>query len=217
MSNNPTTTGLTRVFIQKFGARADRGVTYHSCMRPDAIEEAVGDVTPIKCPHPTRANQFIEVGSIAGERERPTTQLVGHYPRDEASLLKELSDLGCSNDVYIVIGLCEDLSVFDDDKKTLVFDAGIITNYATDPLGALSDSDQAEVNETADLSGRKWYEVLALDYVRRADDIVTNEVIDVVICDNPGCGDCDDPSDGCEKIFALTTTAGGSPSFPNRS
>jgi hypothetical protein len=183
-------------------------------MRPDAIEESIGDITPIKCPHPTRANQFVEVGSIAGERERPTTQLVGHYPRDEASLLKELSDLGCSNDIYIVIGLCEDLSVFDDDKKTLVFDSGIITNYATDPLGALSDSDNAEVNETADLSGTKWYEVLALNYARRADDIVTNEVIDVVICDNPGCGDCDDPSDGCEKIFALTTSAGGSPSTP---
>lgn len=216
MSNGgtPTTTGLTRIFLQKFGARADRAVTYHNCMRPDAVEEAIGDITPIKCPHPTRAGKFIEVGSIAGERERPTTQLVGHYPADEASLLKELADLECANDAYVVIGLCEDLSVFDDDKKTLVFDSTKITNYATDPLGALTDSDNAEVNETADLSMTKWYEVLPLKYARRADDIVTNEVIDVVICDNPGCGDCDDPSDGCEKIFALTTTAGGSPSTP---
>lgn len=214
MSNKPTTTGLTRIFLQKFGARADRAVTYHSCMRPDAIEEAVGDVTPIKCPHPTLAGRFIEVGSIADERERPTSQLVGHYPYNEASLLKELADLECANDVYVVMGLCEDLSIFDDDKKTLVFDSSKVTNYATDPLGALSDSDSAEVNETADLSMTKWYEVLALNYARRADDIVTNEVIDVVVCDNPGCGDCDDPGDGCNKIFALTTTAGGSPSTP---
>lgn len=216
MSNNftPAQTGFTRIFRQKYGARADRTMTYHSCMRPDAISQAYGDVTKIECPHPTRANEFIEVGSIQGATERPTTQLVGKYPANIASVLKEAADQGCEDDWHINIGTCKDVSLPNTFDKKLIFDTAKITNYETDPLGTLSSDGRAEVNETADLSGRLWYEVLKLGFAERAGDLVTNEVIDVVICDQKGCGDCDDPSDGCQKIFALTIAAGGSPSTP---
>jgi hypothetical protein len=61
---------------------------------------------------------------------------------------------------------------------------------------------------------REWYEVLKLNFASRAGSIVTNELIDVVVCDSVSCGDCEDASDGCQKIFALSIAAGGSPSTP---
>ena len=212
--STPLQTGFTRAFIQKYGARADRAVAYHNCMRFGAVEESFGDITKIECPHPTIADQFIEVGRIRSAKERPTTQLIGHYPANEASVLKEIADLGCDFDAYMLIGLCDDVSVFNNGDKTLVFDSSALTNYTTDELGTLASDGRAEVNETADISMKLWYEVLALTYAARAGDLVTNEVVDIVICDSPGCGDCTEPSDGCQKIFALTLSAGGSPSTP---
>jgi len=104
--STPLQTGFTRAFVQKYGARADRAVVYHNCMRFGAVEESFGDITKIECPHPTIADQFIEVGRIRSAKERPTTQLIGHYPANEASVLKEIADLGCDFDAYMLIGLC---------------------------------------------------------------------------------------------------------------
>jgi len=52
---------------------------------------------------------------------------------------------------------------------------------------------------------------MQLSMTERAGDIVTNEVVDVVICDSMSCGDCDVESDGCQHIYAVTVAAGGSP------
>lgn len=213
-SYTPAQTGFSRVFIQKFGARADRLTNYHSCMKLGALEQSYGDITKIECPHPTRPNEFIEVGSISGETERPTTSLMGRYPANEASLLKELADLGCENDGYVNIGLCKDVSLANVFTKRLTLEALKITNYATDEIGALSSDERAAINETADTSMRRWYEVLPLKFTAKAGDLVTNEVVDIIIADVAQCGSCDEPSDGCQKIFALTLSAGGSPSTP---
>lgn len=210
----PAQTGYSRVFIQKYGARVDRLLTYHSCMRAGAVEQALGDVTKIECPHPTRANEFIEIAEIVGAEERGSTQLVGRYPADEASALLELAKLKCDSDIHINLGTCKDVSQGNQFVKKIILEKSRITNYATDELGTLDSEGRAVVNETADVSMKSFYEVLGLTFASRAGDLVTNEVVDVVICDTAQCGSCDEPSDGCQKIFALTLSAGGSPSTP---
>lgn len=211
----PLQTGYTRVFLQKFGASPTNAVVYHSCMRFGTLEQAFGDVTKIECPHPSIPDTFIEVGRIKSASERPTTQVIGHYPANEASVLKELADLGCDFDAYMIIGSCDDVSNFNKETdKTLVFENVSFTNYATDDLGTLASEGRAEVNETADLSMRAWYEYVALSFAQRAGDIVTNEIVDIIVADSPSCGDCSGNSDGCQNIYAVTLSAGGSPSTP---
>lgn len=210
----PTQTGFGRIFIIEDEARADRDAVYHSCMRLDALEQAYGDSEKIECPDPNNANQFIEVGEIQGAEERPTSSLIGRYPAKEASVLKRIADRRCTSDVQMNIGICNDVSLFNTFDKKLILEAARITNYATEALGALSSDERAAVNETGDISIKLWYEVLALGFARRADSIITNEVIDVVICDQISCGACEDSSDGCQKIFAITLAAGGSPGTP---
>lgn len=213
-SFTPAQTGFSRVFIQKYGARVDRALVYHSCMRAGAVEQSLGDVTKIECPHPTRANEFIEIAEIVGAEERGSTQLVGRYPATEASALLELAKLACDSDIHINLGVCKDVSQPNTFAKKVILEKSRITNYATDELGTLESEGRAVVNETADVSMKTFYEVLGLTFAARAGDLVTNEVVDVVICDTAQCGSCDEPSDGCQKIFALTLSAGGSPSTP---
>ena len=211
---NPAKTGLSRVFIIENEVRADRVPEYHNFMRLGALEKSYGDVSKIEAPHPTKADQFLEIGEIQEADERPTTQLVGIYPLDAASALKRIADKRCNSDIHLNLGQCSDVSLFNEFEKKLIMEKTKVTNHATDELGTLSSDGRAQVNETADVSMREWYEVLKLGFASRAGSIVTNELIDVVVCDSASCGDCADPSDGCQKIFALSLAAGGSPSTP---
>ena len=211
---NPMQTGLSRVFIIENEARADHTPVYHNFMRLGALEKSYGDITKIEAPHPTKADQFLEIGEVQEADERPTTQVMGIYPLDQASVLKRIADRRCNSDIHLNLGQCKDVSLFNEFEKKIIMERTKVTNYATDELGTLSSDGRAQVNETADVSMRVWYEVLGLGFASRAGSIVTNELIDVVICDSASCGDCDNPSDGCQKIFALSVAAGGSPSTP---
>jgi hypothetical protein len=78
-------------------------------------------------------------------------------------------------------------------------------------VGALGSDENAKVDESADISAREIYEVLPLTFAERCGDVVTNPIIDIVICDTPSCGSCEIESDGCQNIFALTQQTVGSP------
>lgn len=212
--NTPLQTGFTRVFITEGGARADRKPTYSSCTKAMGLDKGYGDETKIECPDPNRANEFIEMGTITGAEDRATSSLVGRYFSDQSSVLMALAEQKCEHDVHVHIGKCTDPSVFDTFTKALVLEGVKFTNYSTDDLGALESGERAVVNETLDMSVRKFYEVLSLSFTEVAGALVTNEIVDGVICDEVSCGDCELPSSGCQKIYFITTAAGGSPTTP---
>lgn len=208
----PTTSGFTRVFLIENGANPDNPPSYHNELRAMALSLGFGDSTRIEIPDPAKLGAFVEVGEIRGETERPTTQLQGRYPAKSKSDILRIAKTQCSVDVHIVIGSCNEARAYDEYDKIIVFEGARVTNYDTDDLGALGSGDNSVVNETGDLSGRETYEVVPVSYGVKASNIITNEVLDVVVCDSISCGDCDEPSDGCNKIYAITKSAGGSPS-----
>ncbi len=209
-----TKTGNSRVFLLEGRAGPTTVPSFKSCLRATSVSQGFGDIERIECPDPHQYGKFIEVGEIRGAIERPTTTLEGRYPLNTASDLLRIAQKGCAFDVQVHFGSCTDPSVFNKFEKILVFEAGSLTNYDTEDLGALASGDNAVVNETGDLSARLIYELLPLVYARRADSIITNEIVDVVICDSVSCGECEQESDGCQKIFAISTSAGGSSGTP---
>lgn len=204
-------TANTRVFLIEGGARADHAPSYESCLRMMGIAQGFGDIERIECPDPQNYGKFVEVGSIRGANERPTTSLEGRYALDLQSDLLRLARQGCAFDVQLHMGACQNPASFNEFDKILILEGAYPTNYSTEDLGALQSGDNAAINETTDISASDVYEALPLAYVSRAGSILTNEVIDVVVCDNVSCGDCEDESSGCEKIFAVTLCEGGSP------
>jgi len=216
MPNNftPDQTGFSRVFILEGRAGPTHAPNFQSCMMAGGVSHSLGDVEKIECPSSDRYDDFVAMGEVTGAEDRPTSSLTGRYAADLASKLLELKRRKCPNDVQIHIGVCTDPSAFDVFSKNMIWEGARITDYSTEDLGALSSDQRAAVNESVDLSMEDFYEVLQLTFQRHADDTITNELVDVVVCDQISCGDCEDESFGCEKIYAVSLAAGGSPGTP---
>lgn len=210
----PAQTGLSRVFLIEWRARVDRVPTYQSCLKMEGIDWSLGDIEKIQCPDPNNYNQFIEVGQIQGASDRPSTSLVGHYALDLRSTLLRLARIGCPLDVQLHMGACTHPANFNQFSKAIILEDVLLSSYGTDPLGAIGEDEKDKVDETVDISFSDLYEVVPLDYIERAGDVVTNEIIDMTRCDVMSCGECGDLSDGCSRFYGLTLTAGGSPGTP---
>jgi len=205
----PAKNAFSRVFLIKRQARGDRAPVFQACLIAGAIEQAFGDLERIECPDPDQYGGFIEVGSIRGAEEKPTTSLSGRYASDIASDLLQIAKTKQAADVQVHFGEAQNPGDFNSFSKAIVLEGAFITNVSTDEVGTLESGGQAAVNESADLASANWYEVLPLKFAERANALMTVEVVDVVFADN-----VDEESDGDEKIYAVTLTAGGSPGTP---
>ena len=213
-ASTPAKTSQSRVWLIEGRARPDRSPSFQSCMRAGAVSQAFGDIERIECPDPTAYNKFIEVGSIQGAEERATSSVEGRFPINLTSTLLRMARKRCAFDVQYHFGTCTNPETFTAFKKVMILEEAHFTSYSTEDLGALASGDNAAVNETGEISAARVYEVVPLSFGAKAEAIITNEILDVVICDSLSCGDCEVESDGCQKIFALSTAAGGSPGTP---
>ena len=202
---------FSRVFVIEGGARPDHAPVYNSCLRMQGITQGFGDLESIECPDPFQYGKFISVGSIRGATERPTTTLEGRYALDAISTLLKLARQGCNFDIHLHFGQCTDPSIFSQYKKAVVLRAAQLTNFTTEDLGVLVSGDNAAINESAELSGDEIFELVPLTPSSVGGSVIVNEVLDVVVCDAVSCGDCENESSGCDKIYAVTKAAGGSP------
>lgn len=211
---DPLKTAYSRVFLIEGRARPDRSPSYEAALRMMGVDQGLGDIERIENPDPSNYGRFIEIGEVRGATERPTTSLQGKYAANLKSTLMRLAREGCAVDLQLHIGACSDPRDFDTFQKAIIFESASLTSYGTDELGALASGDNSPVNETADISAKEMYEIVPISYGVKAASVVTNEVVAVTICDSVSCGECEDESDGCQKIYAVSKAAGGSPSTP---
>lgn len=204
----------SRVFITEGGARVDRAPEYQACMKAGGLSQDFGDITKVECPSPDRFGEFVEVGQIQGQIGRVTTTLTGRYAMDVASALLRFAKKRCSSDLYLLFGRCKNPLELNKFEKVVYIEDARYSNYSTDDLGALGSDEEATVQETADVSGKEVFELMQMAYAERGGAVITNELVDVTVCDVQSCGGCEDPSDGCEKIYAVSLSAGGSGGTP---
>lgn len=215
MSYIPAKNAYSRVFLIERRARGDRAPVYHSSLIAGAVEQSFGDIEKIEVPNPDRYGEFDEIGNIRGSEERATTSLSGRYAADLASELLRLARIKCASDLQVHFGACQNPADFNNFSKAIVLEDVQLTSVSTDELGTLESGDQAAVNESAEISASEWYEILPLSFTERAGSIVANEIVDITLSDVIGCGECEDESDGCQKVYAVSLTAPGSPSTPS--
>jgi hypothetical protein len=211
---DPLLTAFSRVFLLKGRAGPDRIPSNESCMKMTGIDWPQGDITKVECPSPTSYGKFEEVAKIKGSADRPTTSLVGRFSASLTSELLDLAKNGCPFDIQLHIGKCDSADMFNKFTKAIILEDADISSWGTEDLGALAAEENAKVDETSEISAKTIYEVVPLAFGVKASDIVTKEVVDGKICDSVSCGDCDDESGGCEKLYSITKTANGSPAQP---
>lgn len=207
-------TGLTRVYLLEGRARFDHLPDYQGTVRMGTLSQGFGDIEKIEVPDPDNYGKYLEIGHTRGAIERVSTTIEGRFALSLKSELARLAIKGCAVDVQLHMGQCEDPRNFNKFAKAIVLEEAYFTNYSTEDLGSLASGDESPVNESVDVSARAFYEVLPMKFAKRGDDIITNEVLDVVICGGIACGDCADENDGCDRIYAVTKAAGGSAGTP---
>jgi photosystem II stability/assembly factor-like uncharacterized protein len=207
-------TSLSRVFTIEGRAAPGNVPVYQSCMRMLSPTQNFGDIERVEVPDPDNYDKFIEAAQIRGAAERVTTSIEGRYALELISDLLRMAKNGCSIDAQLHMGICTDPSDFNTFKKIVVLENAQITSWTAEDLGALQSDDNAAINETAELSAELIYEIVPLIVQSVASTTVTNEIVDVFYCDSVNCGECEDSSDGCQKVYAITKAAGGSPGTP---
>lgn len=210
----PAQTGYSRVFLIAGRARPDHKPLYQGAMKAGGLSWSFGDVEKIEIPSPDQFGQFIEVGSVRGATERATLTLTQRLASDLKSEVLKLVREGCPADVQIINGVCTDPTDYNTFTLKWILEDVRFTDYATEDLGALGSDEAAKVDESVDISIADAYQAVQVTFTEVAGDLVTNEVIDMVLCDNISCGDCEESSSGCDRVFAVTTSAGGSPGTP---
>lgn len=208
----PATSGLSRTWLLEGRARPDHAPSYKYDLVLGTPSQSFGDVTPIQVPDPTRRGNFIEIGVVRGAIDRATVDVMGRYALDLRDDLLRLSRARKSVDVQVHFGDCKKPNVYDGSwSKILVFADAYLTDWATDgALGVMDSGDNSPVNSQSSMSAREMYEILPLKISAQAGDLVTNRMVDVTIADPDG-PDCDQ-FDGCRQIYAVSLSAGGSPS-----
>lgn len=204
-------TSQTRLFTIEDRANPANRPTYQSLARALGLTWAQGAITPIRVPDPTQYGKFITVDRIRAQQELPTMSIEAHLTRDLSTLLA-LVRKGCELDVQMHSGACEDPRDFNGGwEKIYVLEGATATSYDTGELGALDQGQEAVVNETIPFTGTDWYEIKRLVASEVASSQVVQEIVGITICDSRQCGECGIPSNGCEKIFAVSLNTGGSP------
>src|SRR3990170_2745956 len=211
MGNEITVAGESRVWLAEFGAGPGHAFVYQGCMKIGDTSWPQGDITRIECPSPDRRNEFVEVAAVQGAQERVSTELMGRYPRDISTLL-ELTRRRCRFDIQVHVGRCKSpqdyLGGWD---KIKVYREATVTEWSDENAGAIESGEQNPTNETGAISAKDLYEIVPIAFAEKAKTEVVREVVAAVICDSASCGDCENPSKGCEKAFFLMGGTGATP------
>lgn len=201
-----------RVWFIENRANPANSPSYQGLMRFNDPSQSLGDVTKIEIPDPNQAGRFIEIDEIQGAEERVAFGLMGRYPRAQVSDMKRLAEKRCQLDIQAHLGRCRDPQDYNGGwEKVIFFEGTRLTNYSIENFGAIESGEDNPTNESADTNAARWYERVRLNFAQRATGDVFNEVVAVRVCDSNECGDCDSPSDGCQRVFSVQLAAGNSP------
>lgn len=209
----PATKGLSRVFIHKGTAGPTVSPTFLAWAAAGALDKPLGDVSRIEAPSQVQRDAFDVIGSFRSGEENATLPLTIRYVLEKSEML-EIANKGCAFDLGIHLGKCTDPRDFNHGWKTgkiLMLEEATLTTYGLSDIGTLTSEDQDAINEEVELSALRLYEILPLTFAERAKSEVAQEIIKVLVCDSASCGDCDDVSDGCQKVFAISAPVGSSP------
>ena len=204
--------GETRVWVFEDGFGPGKAKEYFGNARIQDPTFSFGDVERIEVPSEDRFNEFEQIDSIQGAKERPTSGIQGRYPRQAVSTLLRIGRKRCPSGVQVHIGKCANPQDYDANwDKILNFTDVKYSSFGLEGAGALSSDEQAPINETGEFSGDDMYEIAPLTFAEKCTGAVVREITKVVVCDTIECGDCDTPSDGCQKVFALMLGTGATP------
>lgn len=204
----------SRVFTIEDSAGPTHPPQYQTLGRAGALTWDQGNMTPIRVADPSKYGDFVTVDTIRGQKGLPSTTIDFRMQRQVSSILN-LIKKRCPFDVQLHVGACKDPTDFDAGWETVkVYESAQATSYKTSELGAFDADQENLVVESMDIMALDYYELGPLNFSEVGETTILQRIVDVEICDAKACGACGLPSDGCQKVFAITLSVGASPGLP---
>lgn len=203
--------GSSRVWTIAGRAGPTHEPYYHQQGAAGTVSWGQGDVTKIEIPSDTQYNEWEQIDSFQNSPDRATTT-IQVYETEDRSTVYDLIRQRCPFDVQFHLGQCSEPRDFDLGwEKVKIFEDSRGTSYDTSEQGAMEGSNQGTITEDLPISAKDVYDILRMTYREVAKDEVGEIVTAVSVCDGIACGDCDESSDGCQRIIALCDSATSSP------
>src|SRR5574341_1444957 len=210
---NPAVKGNSRVWLFDGGSGPTVSPAYIANSAAGAPEKSYGDIERIEIPSQTQRRDYDNIGEIQSGEENATISITIRRLMAPSLWLK-VAGKKCIIDLQVHSGQCTDPRDFNHGWESGAIDAfenARITTYSPEELGALASEDESPINEEVEISAREYYQIGPQTFAERAKSEIAQEIIKVLVCDSPSCGDCENPSDGCQKVFAVSAPAGSSP------
>lgn len=202
MSDNLAFGGDGRFFMSIDGQACGTQLSYHSCVKMTGLQKSFGDIEPVQCPDPQRSGEFVEVATLQGQDSRWTATIVGRKQRKDRSLLSQLLlKKRCEFAFHVHYGRCTDPSNPTDFETALIFEGVRISEYATGDLIAMTQGEQAVIEETISFSAADVYEIYAPHLYETDKTTVLRGSASSVAYAAPYCeADCEE---ACARAYAL--------------
>src|SRR3972149_5770707 len=99
MAGDVLKAGESRVWLFEDGPGPGRGKEFFGFAKIGDPTFGFGDIERIEVPSETRFNEFVQIDSIQGARERPTASVQARYPRADLSSLLRIGRKRCASGV----------------------------------------------------------------------------------------------------------------------
>lgn len=191
-----------RVFVQHLGSSPNNPYEYVGCLSLDGLQHDMGTGEPILCPSSEVRGQYDIVGETAAPPSLPTTGFTQRMDRYLKDFWWDLKKRGCRFNLAIVGSNCSRPDSPDDFQGKILVKNSKMTAFNT---GGFNLTEDAAMDLTGSLQIREFDRFIPLAFGEIADADVLVEVLDGIFADKLQCGDCGTPSDGCQRLYLLTT------------
>lgn len=208
---NLAKSGQFRIFVQVDGSSPANPYQFAGCLNLGGFQQDLGTGEPIYCPSSEVAGQFDIVDTTSPPPSLPTTDFTQHMNRQLNDFWWDLRKRGCEFNFKVKGSFCGRPDDPDDFESQIIAKKSKMTAFNTGAFNGLAED--AVIDLTGSLQTLGFDRFLPLTFGEAADSSVFAEAMAGIYADKIQCGNCGAPSDGCQKLYVLTTTIAASPAL----
>lgn len=199
------------VFVQPDGSSPANPWLYIGCLSLGGFTEDLGTGEPIYCPSSESPGVFNIVDTTSPPSSLPTTDFTQHMSRLLNDFWWKLRRQKCEFNFKVKGSDCARPDDPDDFQSVIIARKAKVTNFTTGAFHSLGED--AVMDLTGSLIMRDFQRFLPVQGGEVADTSTFSEALDGIYADKTQCGNCGPISDGCQKMYVLTTTITASPAL----
>lgn len=202
------------VFVQADGPSPENPYLYVGCLSLGGFTEDEGTGEPIYCPSSETPGVFDIVDTTSPPSTLPTTDFTQHMSRLLNDFWWDLRKRKCEFNLLVKGSDCARPDDPDDFQSKIIGRKAKLTNFTTGAFHSLGED--AVLDLTGSLQLRSFDRFLPIQVGEVADTSTFSEALDGIYADKVQCGNCGEVSDGCQKMYVLTTTIVASPALASQ-